>query len=85
MNSLRLLLYRRCECVETSLVLLSLLLLHDILPCAAFIFHLHPRRHLVQAAQELGVALTPVKETLVDMAVTLIQLGIATPRLKSTG
>ena len=37
----------------------------------------------MQAAQELGLQVTPVKETLIDMAVTLIQLGIATPRPKS--
>ncbi|KAL3150817.1 hypothetical protein ABBQ32_000577 [Trebouxia sp. C0010 RCD-2024] len=36
-----------------------------------------------KAAQELGLQVTPVEETLVDMAVTLIQLGIAKPRLKS--
>ena len=30
--------------------------------------------------QELGLALTPVKETIIDMAVTLIQLGLAQPR-----
>lgn len=37
----------------------------------------------MQAAQELGMQLTPVKETLIDMAVTLIQLGIAKPRPKA--
>ena len=37
----------------------------------------------MQAAKELGLQLTPVKETLIDMAVTLIQLGIAKPRPKS--
>lgn len=37
----------------------------------------------MQAAQELGLQLTPVKETLIDMAVTLIQLGIAKPRPKA--
>ena len=35
-----------------------------------------------QAAQELGLQLTPVKETLVDMAVTLMQLGIVIPKPK---
>ena len=38
---------------------------------------------IMQAAKELGLQLTPVKETLIDMAVTLIQLGIAKPRPKS--
>ena len=37
----------------------------------------------MQAAKDLGMQLTPVKETLIDMAVTLIQLGIAKPRAKS--
>lgn len=37
----------------------------------------------MQATQELGLQLTPVKETLIDMAVTLIQLGIAKPRPKA--
>lgn len=37
----------------------------------------------MQAAKELKLQLTPVKETLIDMAVTLIQLGIAKPRPKS--
>lgn len=36
----------------------------------------------MQAARELGLQVTPVKETFIDMAVTLIQLGIAKPRLK---
>ncbi len=39
---------------------------------------------MLQAAKELGLQVTPVKETLVDMAVTLIQLGIAVPRPKMT-
>ena len=34
----------------------------------------------VQAGKELGLQLTTVQETLVDMAVTLMQLGIAVPR-----
>ncbi len=38
----------------------------------------------VQAAKELGLQLTTVNETLVDMAVTLMQLGIAVPRPKRT-
>ena len=36
----------------------------------------------LQAARELGIEPLPVNETLVDMAVTLIQLGIAKPKLK---
>ena len=32
---------------------------------------------------ELGLALTPVKETLTDMAATLIQLGLAQPKPRS--
>lgn len=38
----------------------------------------------VQATKELGLQLTTVKETLVDMAVTLMQLGVAVPRPKAT-
>ena len=38
--------------------------------------------HGMQAARELGLNVTPVEETLIDMAVTLIQLGIAKPRIK---
>ena len=36
----------------------------------------------MQAARELGLQVTPVEETLIDMATTLIQLGIAKPRTK---
>ena len=32
--------------------------------------------------KELGLALTPVKSALIDMAVTMIALGLATPQLK---
>ena len=39
---------------------------------------------LMQAARELGLQVRPVKETLVDMAVTLIQLGVAKPRPKQS-
>lgn len=38
---------------------------------------------ILQAARELGLQVTPVEETLIDMATTLIQLGIAKPRMKS--
>ncbi len=38
----------------------------------------------VQATKELGLQLTSVNETLVDMAVTLMQLGVAVPRPKPT-
>jgi hypothetical protein len=38
----------------------------------------------VQAVKELGLQLTTVNETLVDMAVTLMQLGVAVPRPKPT-
>jgi hypothetical protein len=34
---------------------------------------------------ELGLALTPVKETLTDMAATLIQLGLAQPKPRKSG
>lgn len=37
-----------------------------------------------KSVKELGLQMTPVKETLVDMAVTLLQLGIATPRQKQS-
>ena len=36
----------------------------------------------MQAATELGLQVRPVKETLIDMAVSLIQLGVAKPRPK---
>ena len=39
---------------------------------------------VMQSVKELGLQMTPVKETLVDMAVTLLQLGIATPRQKQS-
>ena len=35
-----------------------------------------------RVTRELGLVLTPVKETLLDMAATLIALGLATPRPK---
>ena len=35
-----------------------------------------------KAARELGLQLTPLAVTLVDMAVTLVALGIATPKLR---
>jgi nucleoside-diphosphate-sugar epimerase len=35
-----------------------------------------------KAARELGLQLTPLAVTLVDMAVTLIALGVATPKLR---
>ena len=39
---------------------------------------------LMQAARELGLQVRPVKETLIDMAVSLIQLGVAKPRPKQS-
>jgi uncharacterized protein (UPF0548 family) len=30
--------------------------------------------------RELGLAITPVKETVLDMATTLVRLGLATPK-----
>ncbi len=41
-------------------------------------------RESVQATKELGLQFTTVNETLVDMAVTLMQLGLAIPRPKPT-
>jgi nucleoside-diphosphate-sugar epimerase len=35
-----------------------------------------------RARRELGLALTPVRSTIEDMAVTMVQLGLATPRAK---
>ena len=35
-----------------------------------------------QAQRELGLSVTPVRQTLVDMAVTLVQLGTARPKLR---
>ena len=34
--------------------------------------------------RELGLSITPAKETLLDMAATLIQLGLATPKQRSS-
>lgn len=34
----------------------------------------------LQAVRELGLSITPVSKSVVDMAESLIQLGIATPR-----
>ena len=39
-------------------------------------------RVCMQATRELGIVPLPVEETLIDMAVTLIQLGIVKPKLK---
>ena len=36
-----------------------------------------------KALRELGLSLTPLRHTLIDMAVALIALGIATPKLKA--
>lgn len=33
-----------------------------------------------KAAKDLGLTLTPLRETFLDMARTLVQLGIATPK-----
>lgn len=33
----------------------------------------------VQVQRELGLALTPLRETFIDMAITLLQLGIVQP------
>ena len=38
---------------------------------------------MVQAAKELGLQLTSHQSTLVDMAATLMSLGIAKPKSKS--
>jgi hypothetical protein len=32
--------------------------------------------------RDLGLHITPVRSTLLDMAATMIQLGLATPKLK---
>ena len=39
----------------------------------------HP---VLVAQKELGLALTPVKETIQDMASTLVALGLAVPKLR---
>lgn len=36
----------------------------------------------MQITKEFGMSMYKLEETIVDMAVSLIQLGIATPRLK---
>ena len=38
-----------------------------------------------KTVSELGLQLTPLKETLVDMAVTLLNLGVAKLKPKSNG
>lgn len=37
----------------------------------------------MQITQEFGMSMYRLEETIIDMAVSLIQLGIATPKLKS--
>ena len=42
-------------------------------------------RFALQAQRELGLQVTPIQSTIVDMAVTLFQLGIATPKPRKEG
>jgi hypothetical protein len=41
------------------------------------------RASLLQVQRELGLHITPVRSTLIDMAATMLQLGLAAPKPKA--
>ena len=57
--------------------------IQELPPLFAGSLRLDTRLCCLQITKEFGMSMYRLEETIVDMAVSLIQLGIATPKLKA--